>query len=314
MEDSKLEKNGTTRFFRTCRSGIVAAVDSNGSREMALDKSWYTEQWADQGAAISLKIRDKVHDERSPYQRIEIYETETFGTLMTLDGLVMVTDRDNFIYHEMMSHPALFTHPNPKRVLVIGGGDCGTLHEVLKHSGVERADQVELDERVTRVSEKFFPALCESNGDPRAHLQFADGIKWVADAAPGSYDVIIVDSTDPVGPAAGLFSETFYRDCLKALGADGVLIGQSESPLFHAELIHSVQQALRSAGFENVATLSFPQCTYPSGWWSATLACKRGSAVAFREQDAARKAFSARYYNAAIHRAALATPEFLRKP
>jgi len=279
---------------------------------MALDKSWYTEQWAEQGAAISLKIRDKVHDEQSPYQRIEIYETETFGTLMTLDGLVMVTDRDNFIYHEMMSHPALFTHPSPKRVLIIGGGDCGTLHEVLKHNGVELAEQVELDERVTRVAEKFFPTLCESNGDPRARLQFADGIKWVADAAPGSYDVIIVDSTDPVGPAAGLFSETFYRNCLKALNGNGVLVGQSESPLFHAELIHSVRKALRSVGFDDVATLNFPQCTYPSGWWSATLACKKATTAQFRESDAAGKPLSTRYYNPAIHRAALATPQFLR--
>jgi spermidine synthase len=176
---------------------------------MISNKNWYTEEWAGQGAAISLKLKNKVHEEKSPYQRIEIYETETFGTLMTLDGLVMVTDRDNFIYHEMLSHPALFTHPDPKRVLIIGGGDCGTLHEVLKHKLVEVAEQVELDERVTRVSEKFFPELCESNRDPRVRLHFADGIKWVADAQPGTYDVIIIDSTDPVGPAAGLFSEAF---------------------------------------------------------------------------------------------------------
>ncbi|OGI67197.1 MAG: spermidine synthase [Candidatus Muproteobacteria bacterium RBG_16_60_9] len=279
---------------------------------MTLDKNWYTEQWAEQGAAISLKIRDKVHDEQSPYQRIEIYETETFGTLMTLDGLVMVTDRDNFIYHEMMSHPALFTHPNPRRVLIIGGGDCGTLHQVLKHGAVALAEQVELDERVTRVAEKFFPTLCESNSDSRARLRFADGIKWVADAASGSYDVIVVDSTDPVGPAAGLFSEGFYRDCLRALGANGVLVGQSESPLFHAELILSMRRALKAAGFADVATLNFPQCTYPSGWWSATVACKNGLASRFRENEAAAKSFATRYYNAAIHRAALAEPEFLR--
>lgn len=279
---------------------------------MSLDNSWYTEQWAEQGSAISLKIKEKVHDEQSPYQRIEIYETETFGTLMTLDGLVMVTDRDNFVYHEMMSHPALFTHPDPKRVLVIGGGDCGTLHEVLKHKGVQLAEQVELDERVTRVAEMFFPELCESNGDPRARLHFADGIKWVADAKPGTYDVIVVDSTDPVGPAAGLFSETFYKNCLRALTPDGVVVGQSESPLFHADLIKSVQRAFRAAGFADIATLCFPQCTYPSGWWSCTLARKSGAARDFRRTDAESKAFPTRYYNAPIHAAALASPEFLR--
>ncbi|MEK7223645.1 MAG: polyamine aminopropyltransferase [Pseudomonadota bacterium] len=279
---------------------------------MSLDKNWYTEEWAGQGSAISLKINSKVHDEQSTYQRIEIYETETFGTLMTLDGLVMVTDRDNFVYHEMMSHPALFTHPDPQRVLVIGGGDCGTLHEVLKHKTVTLAEQVELDERVTRVAEKFFPELCESNNDPRARLHFADGIKWVADAKPETYDVIIIDSTDPVGPAAGLFSEGFYKNCFRALRPNGVVVGQSESPLFHADLIRSVQKSFKAAGFRDVATLFFPQCTYPSGWWSATMAGKDAAVKNFRAQDAAAKDFITRYYNRDIHAAALASPEFLR--
>ena len=279
---------------------------------MSLDNTWYTEKWAGQGSAISLKIKDKVHDEKSSYQRIEIYETESFGTLMTLDGLVMVTDRDNFVYHEMMSHPALFTHPHPKRVLIVGGGDCGTLREVLKHETVELAEQVELDERVTRVAEKFFPKLCESNHDARAKLHFADGIKWVADARPETYDVIIIDSTDPVGPAAGLFSETFYKNCFRALRPQGIVVGQSESPLFHADLIRSVQKSFKAAGFRDVATLFFPQCTYPSGWWSATMAGKDGAVSQFRAQIAAAKSFVTRYYNHEIHAAAHARPEFLR--
>lgn len=278
---------------------------------MALDNTWFTEQWADQGSAISLKVKQKLHDERSPYQRIEIYQTETFGKLMTLDGLVMVTDRDNFIYHEMMSHPALFTHPNPRRVLIIGGGDCGTLREVLKHDSVELAEQVELDERVTRVAEKYFPDLCASNTDPRARLEFADGIEWVARAAPGAYDVIIVDSTDPVGPAAGLFSETFYRNCFRALGVNGILVGQSESPLFHPSLIRSMHDALRSAGFRAVATLNFPQCTYPSGWWSATMAGKDAALGSLRETAITDKNFPTRYYSRSVHLAAFSRPAFL---
>ncbi len=278
---------------------------------MALDSGWYTEEWAGQGSAISLKLREKVHDEQSPYQRIEIYETETFGTLMTLDGLVMVTDRDNFIYHEMMSHPALFAHPCPRKVLIIGGGDCGTLREVLKHPGVVSAEQVELDERVTRVAERFFPELCASNGDARARLLFEDGIKWVAEAREASYDVIIVDSTDPVGPAAGLFSEEFYRNCFRALGSHGIVVGQSESPLFHPALIRSMHDALRAAGFLDVASIHFPQCTYPSGWWSATLACKDSSLSGYRDEAVASKEFATRYYNLGIHTAAMASPEFL---
>jgi len=280
---------------------------------MALDQGWYTEEWAGQGSAISLKVRRKLHDEQSTYQRIEIYETEAFGRLMTLDGLVMVTDRDNFVYHEMMSHPALYTHPDPKRVLVIGGGDCGTLREVLKHAGVTRAEQVELDERVTRVAEQFFPELTASNRDPRARLQFADGIAWVAQAQPASYDVIIVDSTDPVGPAAGLFSVDFYRNCARALTANGVLVGQSESPLFHPDLIRSMQRAMRDAGFADSGTLYFPQCTYPSGWWSATLACKAGTVGRFREVGDS-ELVPTRFYHSGLHRAAMVPPRFLRDP
>lgn len=279
---------------------------------MALDDTWFTEQWSGQGSAISLKIKARLHEEQSAYQRIEIFETESFGRLMTLDGLVMLTERDNFVYHEMLSHPALYTHPDPKRVLIIGGGDCGTLREVLKHPGVELAEQVELDERVTRVAEQFFPELTAANRDPRARLHFADGIRWVAEAAHGSYDVIIIDSTDPIGPAAGLFAADFYRNCERAVRAPGVVVGQSESPLFHADLIRHMRAALKRSGFADVGTLYFPQCTYPSGWWSATIGCKGVALGGYRARDASAKAFATRYYNAAIHAAALASPEFLR--
>ena len=278
---------------------------------MTLDSTWYTEQWEGHGSALSLKIKQKLHDEQSAYQRIEIYETEAFGRLMTLDGLVMVTDRDNFVYHEMMSHPALFTHPDPQDVLIIGGGDCGTLREVLKHP-VKHVTQVELDERVTRVAEQFFPDLTASNNDPRAQLRFDDGIKWVQDAQAERYDVIIVDGTDPIGPAAGLFSEEFYKNCRRALKPGGIVVGQSESPLFHAGLIKAMHKALRAAGFKDAQTLHFPQCTYPSGWWSATLAGKDKIVSGFREQAAKDKPFATRYYNAAVHRGALALPEFLQ--
>jgi spermidine synthase len=278
---------------------------------MALDANWYTEIHSSEGAAFSLRHQGKLHEEQTPYQRIEVYETESFGRLLTIDGLVMLTDRDNFIYHEMMSHPALYTHADPKKVLVIGGGDCGTLREVLKHPGVEEAWQVEIDERVTRVAEQFFPELTDSNGDPRARFHFGDGIQWVADATPGSYDLIIIDSTDPVGPAAGLFSEGFYRNCLRALGPGGIVIGQSESPLYHLPLIRSMQEAMRAAGFLDVLTLNFPQCSYPSGWWSATMAGKDVTLSGFREEAAAAMPFPTRYYNAGIHRAAMAAPQFL---
>jgi spermidine synthase len=279
-------------------------------RNMSLDDTWYTEIYADHGAALSLKIKDKVHEERSAFQHIEIYETETFGTLMSIDGCLMLTDRDNFIYHEMMSHPVLFTHRQPKNVVVIGGGDCGTLREVLRHQSVQNAWQVEIDERVTRVAEQYFPELCEANNDPRARLVFADGIKWVADAAPGSLDVIIVDSTDPVGPAKGLFSEEFFRSCQRALASDGIMVQQSESPLLHLPLLQEVHGAMRGAGFPEVLTLHFAQFCYPSGWWSCTMAGKGAPLTHFREADAVAKTFKTKYYSAQVHRAAMALPPF----
>ena len=174
-----------------------------------MDSNWFSEFYEPGGSAFGLKIRAKLHEEQSAYQRIEIYDTETFGHLMVIDGCVMLTQRDNFLYHEMMAHPALFSHAAPRRVVVIGGGDCGTLREVLRHEGIQHAIQVEIDERVTRLSEQYFPELCEANHDPRAELRFEDGIAWFANAPAASADVVIVDSTDPVGPAEGLFSEPF---------------------------------------------------------------------------------------------------------
>ncbi len=271
---------------------------------------WYTERYEEHGASLSLKICEVLHREQSPYQTIEIFETEHFGTLMTLDGLVMVTDRDNYLYHEMMSHPALFTHPAPKRVLIIGGGDCGTLREVLRHAEVEEATQVELDERVTRVAERFFPELCEKNHDPRAHFHFTDGIAWIQEAPAGRYDVIIVDSTDPVGPAAGLFATDFYAACHQALAEQGVLIAQSESPLLHADLIRQCQSRMTEAGFAAVNSVYFPQFCYPSGWWSGTLGRKGLGMDAFRSEDA--KAFTGtHYYHAGMQQAAQVAPAFL---
>jgi spermidine synthase len=280
---------------------------------MALDDTWFTEIHHADGSAFSLKVKAKLHDEQTPFQRIEIYDTVHWGRLMTIDGFYMVSTRDNFLYHEMMSHPALFTHADPKRVLIIGGGDCGTLREVLKHGGVERVWQVDIDEAVTRLSRIHFPELCASNDDPRAAILFADGIQWVRDADEASLDVIIVDSTDPIGPAEGLFNRAFYQQCHRILRRGGLLVQQSESPLYHLALLKDMHAAMRGAGFAATRAHYFPQPVYPSGWWSATLACKDGPLPFFREATVRAKPFATRYYNADIHSAALAQPEFCRE-
>jgi spermidine synthase len=276
------------------------------------DKKWFNEATLEQGSAFSLTITEKLFEEQSPFQKVEVYATEKFGNLMTIDGLAMLTSRDNFLYHEMMAHPVLYTHPAPKRVLIIGGGDCGTLHEVLRHPEVEQVIQVDIDEVVTKASRLHFPELCESNDDPRAALHFADGLKWVKEAPAGSYDVIIVDSTDPIGPAEGLFGEAFYRDCLAALGEHGILVQQSESPLYHLELLCEMNRFMGKAGFAHRQTLHFPQPVYPSGWWSCTMASK-SPIGAPREAAAAARPFDTLYYSPQIHRGSLALPPFVNQ-
>ena len=280
---------------------------------MSLDNSWFTEPVDQTGTAFSLKLGERVHAEQTPYQKIEIYRTESFGYLMTIDGCTMVSTRDNFLYHEMMSHPALNSHPNPRDVVVVGGGDCGTLREVLKHPEVRRAVQVEIDERVTRLSEQYFPELCVANGDPRATLFFGDGIAWMKQAPAESLDLIIIDSTDPVGPAEGLFGRKFYGDCIKALRPGGLLVQQSESPLLHIELIAEMHRFMRDAGFAQTRLLHFPQPIYPSGWWSASVAQKTAGALAQRLDEAAIAALGTKFYNAETHQAAFATPNFVKQ-
>ncbi|MBL6752069.1 MAG: polyamine aminopropyltransferase [Nevskia sp.] len=278
---------------------------------MALDESWFTETVDKTGTAFSLKLGERVHAEKTPYQEIAIYRTASFGYLMTIDGCTMVSTRDNFLYHEMMSHPALHSHPDPRDVVIVGGGDCGTLREVLKHPQVRRAVQVEIDERVTRLSEQYFPELCASNGDPRATLYFGDGIAWMKQAPAASLDLVIIDSTDPVGPAEGLFGRKFYVDCLQALRPGGLLVQQSESPLLHLELIVDMHRAMRQAGFAQTRLLHFPQPIYPSGWWSASIAQKTAGGLAQRLEPAAIAALDTRYYNAQTHAAAFAVPNFV---
>lgn len=279
---------------------------------MALpENEWFVESDEEDGTAFGLRIRGCLHRERTPYQEISVYETETFGRLLVIDGYIMLSDRDNFIYHEMMAHPALFAHAAPKRVVIVGGGDCGSLGEVLKHEAVERAVQVDIDERVTRVAEEYFPTLAAGARDPRAVLLFEDGIEWMKNATAESADVIIVDSTDPIGPGEGLYNATFYAQCHRVLGAGGILVQQSESPLLHRALLRAMREAMIEAGFDALATLTFPQPVYPSGWWSATLARKGAKLDGFREAAAERKTFPTRYYSAAVHRAALTLPPFL---
>ena len=277
------------------------------------DNNWFTEECVECGTAFSLDIEKKLHEETTDYQKIEIYATKNFGNLMVIDGFVMLTERDNFIYHEMLTHPALFSHVKPENVLIVGGGDCGTLREVTKHKCVKNITQVEIDQCVTKLSKQYFPQLCESNNDSRVQLVFNDAIKWIENAPENSLDLIIIDSTDPIGPAEGLFSTPFYLDCFRTLNVDGIIVQQSESPLAHLNsIIKPMHQCIKNAGFSQIKLIHFPVPTYPTGWWSATIATKSSLLSFLREQECTSLKFDTYYYNHAIHQACFAAPNFIK--
>lgn len=274
---------------------------------------WFTEQCEQSGIAMSLKLKHKIVEKQSRFQKIEIYETTDFGYLMVIDGCTMLSSRDHFLYHEMMTHPALFTHEQPKNVAIIGGGDCGILSQVLKHDSIESVIQVDIDALVTEMSQRYFPQLCDNNNDPRAELKFMNGAEFMQTAKPDSYDVIIIDSNDPIGPSEALFNHTFYQDCLNALRAGGILVQQSQSPVLHQDFIKAMRDKMFSVGFDDLQTLLFPQPIYPSGIWSCTLARKAGQFGTFRQADANLLAEQFEYYNSAIHLAGMQLPNFLKR-
>ncbi len=262
---------------------------------------------------LSFETSEHLYQESSEYQTIDIVHTPDFGYVMLLDGVLMVTSVDEFVYHEMLSQPSLFTHPNPEKVLIIGGGDCGTLSRVLWHKAVKQVIQVEIDEMVTRVAKQYFPQLTTCLADDRADLVFTDGIEFLKNSQ-NRFDLILVDSTDPVGPAAGLFRKEFFNDCHKALKSDGILCIQSESPWIPnlLELIQEVNRDLHSL-FPHVFPYLASIQTYQAGLWMFQMASKQHlpqePEVLERISDSDLRF---QYYNADIHKAAYALPQFVK--
>jgi spermidine synthase len=277
-------------------------------------ETWFEERALADNVRFCLRVERQIFSRRSPYQRVDIYDTQAFGRLMTIDGLVMVCERDEFVYHDMIVHVPLFSHPAPRNVLIIGGGDGGTLREVLKHDGIERVVMVELDEVVVEAAREHLPALSSGMDDPRAEVRIGDGLAYVREAGEGAFDVVIVDCTDPVGPAEGLFRRPFYEDCVRILGDDGIVCQQTESPLYSPELVRAVPRTMREAGFVLTRTAQAHCVSYPSGWWTFTLGSKRvDPATGFRADDAAGRRFRTRYYNEALHRGCFMLPTLVRE-
>jgi len=251
---------------------------------------------------------DKVlFHKKSQYQEILVFENPFFGRVLVLDGVVQLTERDEFIYHEMLAHVPLMAHPNPRKVLIIGGGDGGTLREVLKHPEVEEAVLVDIDKEVIETSKKFFPTLSVGFKDPRAIVVNEDGVKYLQDYE-NEFDVIIVDSTDPVGFAYGLTTEEFFKTVFKALKEDGIYAGQSESIHYHLDIVRRFQNNLKSV-FPIVDLYTAVIPTYAGYWWTFSIASKKHSV----KEPKREKNFETKYYSEAVHKNAFLTEELYEK-
>ncbi|MEF3169150.1 MAG: polyamine aminopropyltransferase [Deltaproteobacteria bacterium] len=271
---------------------------------------WFTEKQTPH-LGLSLRVTKTLFTDASPYQTVEVIDTHEFGRVLLLDGVIMTTIRDEFIYHEMIVHPAMNTHPSPRDILVIGGGDGGAVREAVKYPDVRSVELCEIDEMVVETSKRFLPEIaCALTGEPRVRVVIQDGIRYVAERK-GAYDVLIVDSTDPIGPAVGLFGTDFYCSCHQALRDDGILVAQTESPFLHSDFIAGILKGLRDAGFPIVKFYTGNVPTYPGGVWCWVMASKRHDPLT--DHQAGRLevlGIRTRYYTPDIHRAAFALPRY----
>jgi len=224
---------------------------------------WFTEKQTE-NFGITAKIKQTYVSEKTDFQQLDMVETEEFGNMLLLDGMVMTTEKDEFVYHEMIAHVPLHTHPNPKKVLVVGGGDGGVIREILKHPEVEKATLVDIDGKVIEYSKKYLPTIAGKLDDPRVDVQVDDGFMHIANSE-NEYDVIMVDSTEPVGPAVNLFTKGFYEGIAKALKEDGVFVAQTDNPWFQQDLIRNAYQDVSETfPITRLYTANIP--TYPSGF------------------------------------------------
>lgn len=252
---------------------------------------------------------------KTAFQTLEILETPAFGRVLALDGICQTTEKDEFFYHEMMVHPALFAHGRARRVLIVGGGDGGILEEVLKHKSVEKAVMVEIDGSVVELSKKYLRSICgKAFDDPRAELVIGDGVKYVAETER-AFDVILVDSTDPVGPAEVLFKADFYAGCKRRLGPGGILVTQNGVPFLQRDELAATRKRLKTL-FRDTGFLFVPVPTYIGGAmalsWSSQSAGSRKVPLGTLRTRFRKAAIETRYYTPEIHLAAFATPAYLR--
>ncbi len=274
---------------------------------------WFSETHAE-GVKLSIQVEKQLYAGQSKFQRIDVFESKQLGKFFTLDGLIMITEKDEFIYHDMIVHVPMATNPKIENVLVIGAGDGGTVRELVRYASIKKIDMVEIDQLVVEVCREFFPNSTSGLQDKRVNLYFEDGLKFVA-GKTNCYDLIIVDSTDPIGPGEGLFTRDFYRDCYQALKPNGILVNQHESP-FYPEYAIQMQRAHQRIhelfAIAKVYQVHIP--TYASGHWLFGFAAKTLDPVADLDADAWNAlGLTTRYYNTEIHKGAFAIPNYVKQ-
>ena len=260
---------------------------------------------------LSFKVEETLYSRRSDYQQIDVVRTAGHGRMLLNDGVIMLSERDEFAYHEMIAHVPLFVHPDPREVLIVGGGDGGTAREVLRHPGVS-AVMVEIDGAVVEACRRHLPEVAVALDDPRLELHIADGVRYVAETRR-RFDVVIVDSTDPVGPAEPLFDRRFYEGVSRVLNPDGILITQAESPYYDPD-IQSAMLKNQRPFFRRLHLYLFANLTYPGGLWGLGFASHGPCPLRdFDPRRVEQAALTLRYYNAGLHRAAFMLPTFVQQ-
>ncbi|MCR1841128.1 polyamine aminopropyltransferase [Murimonas intestini] len=274
---------------------------------------WFTERHTS-NVKFSIRVDRQLYSAQSEFQRIDVFDSKEFGRFLTLDGYMMLTEKDEFIYHEMITHVPMAVHPGVKRVLVIGAGDGGVIRELTRYHGVEHIDMVEIDPLVVEVCRKYLPRTACRLDDPRVSIHYEDGLKFVR-SVENEYDLIIVDSTDPFGPGEGLFTKEFYGNCYKALREDGIMVNQHESPFYEDDAV-AMQRAhkriVESFDISRVYQAHIP--TYPSGHWLFGFASKKYHPV--RNLNAVAwnmLGLSTRYYTTQLHAGAFALPYYVEE-
>ena len=274
---------------------------------------WFSERHTP-NVKLSIRVDKQLYSAQSDFQRIDVFESKEFGRFLTLDGYMMLTEKDEFIYHEMITHVPMAVHPNPRNVLVIGAGDGGVIRELTRYSQVEHIDLVEIDEMVVDACKTYLPKTACSFHDPRVHIYYEDGVKFIR-SCENKYDLIIVDSTDPFGPGEGLFTKEFYGSCFKALHEDGIMVNQHESP-FYTEDVQAMQRAhkriVESFPISYVYQAHIP--TYPSGHWLFGFASKKYHPKHDLKNEAWKNiGIKTRYYNPKLHIGAFSLPTYVEE-